>query len=462
VRQTTELKQKNTRHPQEGELMRVGVIGTGITGLGAAWALSKAHDVTVYEKEDRLGGHASTIDIDYGDKSIPVDTGFIVFNEPNYPNLNALFDHLGVESEDSDMSFAFSSHDRSTEWCSDSWSTIFAQRRNILNPTFLSMLLSILRFNKIAVTDSASDNVQDLSLGDYLRKRGFGQSFQNQYLLPLGSAIWSTSSKDMLEFPAKTFIQFFENHCLVAPMYKRPIWRTVKGGSREYVKKLSAAIDGTIRMNAPVVSVTRSGGHVDVTDRSGHVERFDQVVMACHSDETLDLLADPSNSEVAVLGALRYAPNQAVVHRDPALMPKNERVWASWNYSSSPPGQEDTSPASVTYWMNRLQNIDRNYPIFVSLNPQREPDPDLTFASFEYSHPQLDAGAIGAQSMIGDIQGLRNTWFCGAYSGYGFHEDGLSSGLAVAESLGATRLWARDNGYASKMTMPRQVERIAA
>ncbi len=442
--------------------MKIAVIGTGISGLGAAWALSRRHNVTVYEKAARLGGHANTIDIEYNGLTISVDTGFIVYNEPNYPNLNALFDHLGVQSEESSMGFAFSTHDNSVEWCSDSLMQIFAQGRNLIRPSFLTMLLSILRFNKVAVQDCAADQIQDLSLGEYLNKRSFGKSFRNQYLLPMGSAIWSTSSKDMLKFPARTFIQFFENHRLVAPLNQRPIWRTVSRGSREYVDKLGHAIRGDIRLNSEVVAVERGPRHVFVKSRDGHIDRYDHVVLACHSDQALALLDDASNAEVAVLGALRYAPNKAVVHRDTSLMPQNERIWSSWNYMSAPADETSSSPASVTYWMNRLQNIDQKYPLFVTLNPQREPDGDLTFAKFEYAHPQLDADALAAQTMLGDIQGLRHTWFCGAYCGYGFHEDGLSSGLAVAECLGARRPWARDNGYATRMTLPRLVDRMAA
>lgn len=442
--------------------MKVAVIGTGISGLGAAWALSRRHDVTVYERDGRLGGHANTVDIEYDGLTIPVDTGFIVYNEPNYPNLNALFDHLGVESEESSMSFAFSAYDNSVEWCSDSLMQIFAQRRNLINPSFLMMLLSILRFNKVAVQDSAADQIQGLSLGEYLNKRSFGKNFRNQYLLPIGSAIWSTSSKDVLEFPARTFIQFFENHRLVAPLNQRPIWRTVSRGSREYVDRLGNAVRGDIRLNSEIVAVRRGSRCVFVKGRNGDIERYDHAVLACHSDQALALLDDASNAEAAVLGALRYAPNKAVVHRDASLMPQNERIWSSWNYMSAPADETGSSPASVTYWMNRLQNIDRKYPLFVTLNPHREPAEELTFARFEYAHPQLDAAAVAAQAMLGDIQGLRNTWFCGAYCGYGFHEDGLSSGLAVAECLGAQRPWARDNGYATRMTAPGLADRMAA
>ncbi|WP_029059690.1 NAD(P)/FAD-dependent oxidoreductase [Stappia stellulata] len=422
--------------------MRIAVIGSGIAGNSAAWALSERHDVTLYEKRARPGGHSATVDIDHGGTPLSVDTGFIVYNELNYPNFTALLDHLGVGTEGSNMSFAFSLDRGVREWAGCNLNTVFGQRRNAASPRFLWMLREILRFNKLAVLDRASGMLAGLSLEAYLAKRRFSKSFTGDYLLPMGAAIWSTPPSDMLAFPAENFIAFFENHRLVNR--DRPIWRTVSGGSRSYVDRLVSPFRDNIRLSTPVAEVTRKAGKVHVRDTHGHEDVFDRVVMAAHSDQTLAMLGDATPEERNILGSVRYRPNAVYLHRDRALMPRRRRVWASWNYLASSDSDAPFRDASVTYWMNRLQNLPEDKPVFVSLNPVEPPHPDLTFATFEYDHPQFDGAAISAQNALGQIQGSGNTWYCGAWCGYGFHEDGLKAGLAAAEAIGAEIPWRID------------------
>jgi len=422
--------------------MKIAIIGSGISGLSAAWLLNDLHDITVFEKASRLGGHSNTVDVDYDGTRVPVDTGFIVYNELNYPNLTALFRHLNVATEDSNMSFSFSSPVTASEWCGDTLDTVFTYRRNIIRPQFLGMLGSILRFNKVSKQDLDSNSLGDISLGAYLESRGFGGSFCDRYLLPMGAAIWSTSLRDMLEFPAASFIRFFANHRLINPDRERPQWRTVSGGSREYVKRLAQPFQDRVRLDAHITDVSRTPDGVRLAFQDGDVELYDEVVFACHSDEALALLSDPGDREQELLGAIRYSSNKAILHRDTTFMPRRRKAWGSWNYMREADPQADQQPASVTYWMNRLQNISHETPLFVSLNPSKEPDPAQTFATFDYMHPLYDRLALKAQSQLHTIQGVKNTWFCGAYFGYGFHEDGLVSGINVAEQLGAKRPWA--------------------
>ncbi|BBE71243.1 NAD(P)/FAD-dependent oxidoreductase [Oharaeibacter diazotrophicus] len=420
--------------------MRIAVIGSGISGNAAAWALSARHDVVLYEKAPRAGGHSATVDVDYDGTVVPVDTGFIVYNELNYPNLVALFRHLDVPTEASDMSFAVSVGDGGLEWAGTSLASVFAQPVNLFRPRFLGMIRDILRFNRECTLDHDAGRLDGLTLGAYLERKGFGRGFRDDYLVPMGAAIWSTPDAEILEFPASNFVRFFRNHRLVDR--ERPIWRTVSRGSREYVDRLLAPLKalGKVRLASPVVAVTRGRTHVEVRTADGETDRFDEVVFAAHADQTLAMLADASADERAVLGAVRYLPNRVVLHRDTALMPKRRSVWSSWNYLR---GERDDgrAPVSVTYWMNRLQNIDPARPLFVTLNPVREPDPALVFGEWSYDHPQFDAAAIAAQRRLPAIQGRRRSWFCGAWTGYGFHEDGLVSGLAVAESLGGAIPW---------------------
>ena len=424
--------------------MKIAIVGTGISGLGAAWLLSHRHEITVYEKEARIGGHSNTITVDYDGVKIPVDTGFIVYNTLNYPNLTGLFRHLDVGTKASDMSFALSAPHKGIEWSSDSVDTIFAYRRNMARPSFLRMLYNIYRFNKIAVQDLGAGYLDGLSLQDYLRKRGFSEAFRDHYLIPMGAAIWSTSSQDMLDFPASSFVAFFDNHRLVSAYKDRPQWRTVVGGSKNYVNRITSHFEDRIRLNAGVHTIKRAHSGVEVSAADGSCEHYDHVILACHSDQALAMLQDPSTHEQSILSAMRYSHNEVYLHRDPDFMPKRQKTWASWNYMTEPSTETGARPASVTYWMNRLQGIDTQFPLFVSLNPARMPRPDLTFERIEYMHPLFDSAALQAQKQFSAIQGVNRTWFCGAYTGYGFHEDGLVSGLKVAEQFGVRRPWTKD------------------
>jgi predicted NAD/FAD-binding protein len=425
--------------------MRIAVVGTGIGGNAAAWALSRIHQVTVYEKDLRPGGHSHTVDVDYDGRRVSVDTGFIVYNELNYPDLTALFAHLGVKTRPSHMSFSVSAAGGRFEWMGggnnlgETLDGVFAQRSNLVSLPFLWMLREVTRFNRQSLQDRAQGLSRNVTLGDYLSARRFSRRLVRDYLVPMGSAIWSMPVDRMLEFPADSFIAFFDNHRLLHD--ERPVWRTVAGGSRRYVEKLIAPFRDRMRLGTAVVAIERTRAGVVVTDASGHRDRFDQVVIGAHSDQTLSMLVDASDQERAVLGAISYRPNTVYLHRDPRLMPKRRRAWAAWNFLRANGRGEDGGDIAVTYWMNALQGIDERCPLFVSLNPPDEPRPDLTFARLVCDHPQYDAAAFAAQSRLDSIQGVNRTWFCGAWTGYGFHEDGLRSGLAVAEALGAAIPW---------------------
>jgi len=425
--------------------MRIAVVGTGIAGNTAAFALSPRHQITVYERELRPGGHSHTVQIDYEGTPLAVDTGFIVYNELNYPDLTALFAHLGVETLPTDMSFSVSAKGGRFEWMgggqklSETLNGVFAQRSNLISLPFWSMLRAMRRFNRQAILDRAAGRLDGLTLGDYLRGHGYSNRLTHDYLVPMGAAIWSTPVDQMLDFPAENFVAFFNNHRLLHD--ERPVWRTVRGGSARYVEALTRPFRDRIRLGTAVTAIARTRAGVVVTDSTGCSERYDQVVIAAHSDQALAMLGDASADERAVLGAIRYRPNAVFLHRDTRLMPKRRRAWAAWNFLRGNGRGEAGGDVAVTYWMNALQHIDADKPLFVSLNPPFEPDPKLTFASFTCDHPQFDAAAFAAQARLGRIQGMNRTWFCGAWTGYGFHEDGLRSGLAAAEQLGGGVPW---------------------
>ncbi|MEL6583875.1 MAG: FAD-dependent oxidoreductase [Pseudomonadota bacterium] len=420
------------------------MIGSGIAGMGAAYALSKQYDVTLYEAADRFGGHANTVNATVNGREIAVDTGFIVYNYRNYPNLTGLFEHLGVPTKWSDMSFGLSVNEGALEYACDNLDQIFAQRLNALNPRMLRGLLQILRFNKIAPEQMDSGALDGLSLREWIAQEGFNSWFRDCFVLPFGGAIWSTPTSDILDFPAKNFVMFFRNHDLMTGMQPMQRWRTVDGGSREYVSRLIAALGTRAVKNTPVKAVTRRGGLPVVHFENGDEKVFDQVVLATHGPQANALLSDADTEERSILSVFQTADNRAVLHSDPALMPKRRKVWSSWNFLSGGAQADAGRPAPVTYWMNRLQTVDRDYPLFVSLNPGTEPDPALVHQEFNYAHPLYNDATFKAQSEIDAIQGRGGVWYAGAWLGYGFHEDGLRAGLRVASSLGAAPAWAKD------------------
>jgi len=432
--------------------LRVAVVGAGVSGLSAAWMLSTRHDVTLFETEARLGGHSNTLPVPLPDGgSMPVDTGFMVFNDVNYPNLVQLFDHLGVASRETDMSFAVSVDGGRVEYCGGGlYGGLFAQRRNLLRPRFLRMVLDIVRFYRSAPGLARRLDLERITLGELLDRRGYGEGLRADHLVPMASAIWSGSPDAILDFPAASFIRFFENHGLFR-LFDRPQWRTVCGGSRSYVDRIREQIAGrptpvTVHAGSPVVDVSRDAAGVTVRSADGRVGRFDAVVIGAHADKALAMLGNPSAAERSILGRFRYQQNRTLLHTDPTLMPVRRAVWASWNYLAvSDRGTGATRPPSVTYWMNRLQGLDPRHPAFVSLNPLREPAAGSVVAEMSYAHPQYDPDAMTGQRQLHTIQGTDRIWYCGSYFGYGFHEDGLTSGLNVAAALGSPPPWWSDD-----------------
>lgn len=418
---------------------RVAVVGTGIAGLGAAWLLRRDFEVSVFEAASRAGGHSHTV-LAGGQ---PVDTGFIVYNERNYPRLTALFATLGVDTAPSDMSFGASiglPGGGRLEWAGDNWRVLFAQKRNVLRASHWRMLGDILRFNRQAKRLLASANLPAASLTEFLDAHGYGASFRSRYLMPMAAAIWSTPSQAMGGYPAAGLLRFFDNHGLL-DLRDRPRWRTVAGGSRRYVERLLADLPGAVRLDMPVRGIRRHAGGATLTTAGG-AEDFDHVVLATHADTSLGLLGDASDAERRLLGAFRFQENRAVLHGDATLMPRRRAVWSSWNYLAESEAASDQR-VSVTYWMNRLQNIAGARQHFVSLNPLREPDAATVAADVVYHHPVFDAAAVRAQQGLNAIQGRGGLWYCGAWCGNGFHEDGLAAAEAVARGLGVAVDWGR-------------------
>lgn len=413
-------------------MKRIAIIGSGISGLGAAYALKDTADITVYEANDRAGGHAHTMDVDYDDTPISVDVGFIVYNALNYPNLIGFFDALGVKTEASDMSFAVSNPD-GYEWAS-TLNGIFAQRRNLFRPKFHRFWRTILKFNDLAREELHAGKIQDVSLGSWLSKHGFDQDFLDNYILPMGGAIWSTPEAEMMDYPAISFFQFFENHRL---MHKeRPKWRTVTGGSRNYVAKVTELLGDRLQLGSAIHSIRPFGDKVRVDMKDGPTSVYDDVIVATHSDTALGLLDPGFESKNFLLRSIRYRPNTIYLHRDESLMPKKKAAWASWNVI-----KQNTPEMCLTYWMNKLQNLPSEYPLFVTLNPETPPAENLTFAKMEKAHPQFDAPAEAAVRALKREQGQDKIWLAGAWMGSGFHEDGLKSGLSCALSLGGQVPW---------------------
>ena len=418
-------------------MARIAIVGTGISGLAAAYLLHPHHDITVYEKADRVGGHARTVTVDYDGVSIPVDMGFIVFNETNYPHLTAMFRHLGVAVHKSDMTFAATIRGGWLEWGARDLASVIGQKRNLLRPRFALLVRDVFRFNTKAL--ETVERHPELTLGELMAKLALGDWFKRYYLLPMAGAIWSCPPREMLNFPARTLVRFFANHQLLSAA-GQPQWYTVTGGAREYVARITASFAGRIRVASAATSVERRDRTAVVSDVTGTAAEYDHVVMACHGDEALSLLTDADASERSALGAFRYQPNRVVLHKDASVMPKRKPCWASWVYASD--GELDQPAISVTYWMNSLQAIRKDRPLFVTLNPAREIAAEHIFDEQRFDHPVFDFAALAAQPKLEALQGARRTWFCGAHLGHGFHEDGLQSAVRVAEGLGARVPWA--------------------
>jgi len=419
---------------------RIAVIGSGISGLSAAWLLRDAAEVSLFEAEPRFGGHSNTVLIDEGEREVAVDTGFMVFNRPNYPLLSSLFDQIGIQSYPTDMSFSVSLDRGRLEYAGSNLNTLFAQRKNLVRPSFLRMLSDILRFNS-AVKTLLRDGGRDReSLADFLDRHRLGERFRKDYLYPMAAAIWSCPRDSVAAFPALSFARFFHNHGLVN-LQDRPQWHTLVGGSSAYVKRLVDDLGGRAQAGRPVEAVVRQANSMAVILERGEIRHFDDVVFACHSDQALRLFRNASPSEAAMLRAVPYQPNRVLLHTDASLMPRRRSVWSSWNYLGGRDRQGDEA-VSVTYWMNSLQALDTDTDYFVSLNPLVEPDPAEVVQELAYDHPVFDANSLGLQQQLAQLQGRDRAWFCGAWTGYGFHEDGMRSGVEVAQRLGATLPWA--------------------
>ena len=418
---------------------RIAVVGSGVSGSVAAWLLRDHADVSLFEAGRRFGGHTHTAVIAAPDGDVAVDTGFMVFNRPNYPLLSALFDHLGIATYPTCMSFSASLDGGRFEYAGTNLNTLFGQRGNLVRPGFWSLLASIMRFNRVAITTLQSPPVEGESLGAFLDRNGFGERFRLDYLYPMAGAIWSSPREQIARFPALSFLRFFANHGLVQ-LAGRPQWQTVEGGSRRYLERLLADLGPRAFANAPVARVLRTPDAVTLVFADGSRATFDDVVLACHSDQALALLDQPSPGERRLLAAIPYQPNRVVLHRDPALMPRRRRVWSSWNYLGDAVAGHGQA-VSVTYWMNSLQRLPTRSDYFVSLNPTREPRADLVVAEYSYEHPVFDADALQAQRQLHRLQGRSRTWFAGAWTGYGFHEDGMRSAVEVAAALGARVPW---------------------
>ncbi|HRD94976.1 MAG TPA: FAD-dependent oxidoreductase [Rubrivivax sp.] len=422
-------------------MKRVAVVGSGIAGLSTAYALAGQAQVTLYEASDYFGGHAHTVDVTLGGVTHGVDTGFLVFNERTYPNLIRLFGELGVATSPSDMSFSVQVPQQGLEWSGSGLDTVFAQRRNLLRPRFWRMLAQILRFNRLATALAERGAEAELAepIGEFLDREGFGPAFRDWYFLPMIGCIWSCPTDQMLRFPIATLIRFCHNHGLIQ-VSDRPQWHTVRGGARHYVERMLPAL-ADARLNCPVRRIERvppgtGKAGVRVSTDAG-TERFDEVVLACHSDQGLALLTDATPEERQLLGAIRYQPNRAVLHTDTAVLPRRRRAWAAWNYARAADAGREQAAVCLHYLINRLQPLPWQQPVIVSLNPDPAcpPDPSRVIGEYDYSHPVFDLAAIRAQQRLPAIQGHGHVWYCGAWTRYGFHEDGLMSAQVVVQGL---------------------------
>jgi predicted NAD/FAD-binding protein len=418
---------------------RIAIIGAGISGLSAAWLLRERYDVTLYEAQARAGGHADTQFVSLDGEPIAVDTGFIVFNNRNYPNLTGFFEALGIASQPSEMSFSVSAEHGRFEYAGGELHQLLAQPSNIFKLRFWRLVRDILRFNREA--PALLNGTSMISLGDYLGEKGYSHVFAEDYILPMGAAIWSASVDGIRAFPAKSFIQFFRNHGLLQ-LTDRPQWRTVTGGSKTYIDRVLLSL-ANVRLADEVRAVrrTENGLAVETTQRDIRGGgTFSHVIFACHADQALALLGEPTPRQAAVLGAIRFQDNFAVLHQDAAIMPRRKRAWASWNYLSDD-ADDHSQAVCLTYWMNLLQGIKTRQPLLVSINPHTHLDPDKIIRRKIYRHPQFDGAAMQAQEKLPEIQGKAGIWFAGAWTGYGFHEDGITSAIRVANALGVRAPW---------------------
>jgi len=420
-------------------MKRLAIIGTGIAGLGCAHFLHRRYELSLYEKNDYPGGHSNTVSVTENQRSVPIDTGFMVFNRVTYPNLTRLFAELGVAIKPTDMSFSVMHRPTGLEYCGSSLNHLFAQRRNLLRPRFWRMLAQINRFNTEAMAALAGTEFQNHTLGDYVRERRYGEDFLNFYLVPMSSAVWSTPPDLMLEFPALTLLRFFHNHGFLGLHTQHP-WLTVVNGARAYVERLTAPFRDKIRLERGATSVSRVAGKVLVTDASGRTESFDHVILASHADDTLRLLTDADERERAVLGEFKYQPNSALLHTDESVMPRSRRCWAAWNYRMDGDAEGRISPSTI-YWMNRLQGVSDRQNYFVSINGEKSVNPNTVLKRIHYEHPVFNRGAIQAQAELPRLnERMTSVFFCGSYFRNGFHEDAFTSALDLCRRLTGERL----------------------
>ena len=417
--------------------MEIAVIGSGISGLSASLFLSKKNNVTLYEKNDYLGGHTNTKKIKYQDKRINVDTGFIVFNKLNYPNLLKLFDFYNIAYEDSDMSISVSNINNNIEWSGQSIDTIFADRKRIFDINFIKFLIDILKFNKFV-----KNNIEELSankqpLGEWLNNKNFSEQFKENYILPMSAAIWSMNFNDILNYPISNLFSFFNNHRLLHKGKLRPQWLTVSNGSKSYIDKILKSASINKKLNSKIQKINTNDNKFSLIDINGNQKEYDKIIFSIHPEKILEIKNDFDNRIINILNLFKTSKNKAYLHCDTSLMPKNRKVWSSWNVFSD----KKISKVSLTYWMNKLQNIDNNYPIFVTLNPIHLPDENKTFEIIDYEHPIYDKNAINGQLQLDNIQGYKDCWYCGAWTGNGFHEAGLSSSLMVSKRLNGVIPW---------------------
>lgn len=439
---------------------RIAVIGSGISGVSAAWLLRDCADVTLYEAQARFGGHTHTFGVEEGDRLVSIDTGFMVYNKPNYPILTALFDHVGVESYATNMSFSVSMDSGRLEYAGKNIGTLFSQRRNMMNPRFWRMLTDILRFNRLADEIVRSEGQVLPALGAFLDQHRFSDGFRRDYLYPMAAAIWSCPQQRIAAFPTRSFLRFFFNHGLIR-LTDRPQWLTVKGGSSTYLNLLLNDLGSRAHGDSEVTAVCRKAQGVELRFSDGRRCLFDEVVLACHSDQALALMQAPFPDERALLAAIPYQENSVYLHTDERLMPQRRSVWSSWNYLSRQGGADELA-VCVSYWMNSLQqlNTDRNY--FVTLNPPVTPRDDTIVAEFKYDHPVFEGDVLAAQQRLPGLQGRQGVWFAGAWTGYGFHEDGIRSGVEVARALGARIPWEDALEQSAELAMlPRLVGGVA-